>query len=119
MTESYRVFALTDGRDRILDINSDAFLADTAGWTQIDEGVGDRYHHAQNNYLPKPLYDERGIPRYKLVDGEVVERTPEEIEADYVPPEPVTPLEDRVGAVEIKTGDLEEALDMILSGVTE
>ena len=31
----------------------------------------------------------------------------------------MTPLEDRVDAVEIKTGDLEEALDMILSGVTE
>ena len=85
MPESYRVFALTDERDRILDINSDAFLADPAGWTQIDEGVGDRYHHAQGNYLPKSLYDERGIPRYKLVDGQVVERTQEEMEADYVP----------------------------------
>lgn len=119
MKEGYAVFILMDDSGRIISINSDAFLAETAGWTQIDEGVGDRYHHAQNNYLPKPLYDERGIPRYKLVDGEVVERTPEEIEADYVPPEPVTPLEDRVDAVEIKTGDLEEALDMILSGVTE
>lgn len=119
MPDSYRVFALTDERDRILDINSDAFLADPAGWTQIDEGVGDRYHHAHGNYLPKSLYDERGIPRYKLVDGQVVERTQEKMEADYVPPEPAPPLEDRVDAVEIKTGDLEEALDMILSGVTE
>lgn len=119
MVDLYRVFALTDERNRILDINSDAFLADPFGWTQIDEGVGDRYHHAQNNYLPSPKYDERGIPRYKLVDGKAQERTQEEMDADYVPPEPVPPLEDRVGAVEIKTGDLEEALDMILSGVTE
>lgn len=119
MIDLHRVFALTDERDRILDINSDAFLADSTGWVQIDEGVGDKYHHAQGNYLPGPKYDERGIPRYKLVDSEVVERTPEEIEADYVPPEAGASLEDRVGAVEIKTGDLEEALDMILSGVTE
>lgn len=122
MTESYRVFALTDERDRILDINSDAFLADTAGWVQIDEGIGDRYHHAQGNYFPKSKFDERGIPRYAYVpDGNPKwrERTQEEMDADYVPPEPVPPLEDRVDAVEIKTGDLEEALDMILSGVTE
>ena len=122
MTESYRVFALTDERDRILDINSDAFLADTAGWVQIDEGIGDRYHHAQGNYFPKSKFDERGIPRYAYVpDGNPKwrERTKEEMDADYVPPEPVPPLEDRVDAVEIKTGDLEEVLDMILSGVTE
>ena len=86
MTHSYRVFALTDERDRILDVNSDAFLDDPSGWVQIDEGVGDRYHHAQGNYLPKPKYDERGIPRYKLQDGKAVERTPEEIDADYTPP---------------------------------
>lgn len=122
MTESYRVFAFTDERNRILDINSDAFLTDPSGWVQIDEGIGDRYHHAQGNYFPKSKFDERGIPRYAYVpDGDPKwrERTQEEMDADYVPPEPVPPLEDRVDAVEIKTGDLEEALDMILSGVTE
>lgn len=87
MMESYKVFALADERDRILDINSDAFLTETAGWVQIDEGVGDRYHHAQGNYLAGPKYDERGTPRYKLVDGKAQERTPEEIDADYTPPE--------------------------------
>ena len=87
MTASYKVFALADERNRIIDINSDAFLTDTAGWAQIDEGVGDRYHHAQNNYLQGPRYDEHGIPRYKLQDGKAVERTQEEIDADYVPPE--------------------------------
>lgn len=72
--------------------------------------------------FPGPEFDARGIARYAYVpDGSPAwrERTQEEMDADYVPPEPVTPLEDRVGAVEIKTGDLEEALDMILSGVTE
>lgn len=72
--------------------------------------------------FPGPEFDARGIAQYAYVpDGSPAwrERTQEEMDADYVPPEPVTPLEDRVGAVEIKTGDLEEALDMILSGVTE
>lgn len=119
---SFKVFAMVTDTSNIIDVNSDAFLSDTTGWVQIDEGTGDRFHHAQNNYFPKPKYDERGIPRYAYVkDGSPKwrERTSEEMDADYVPPEPVTPLEDRVGAVEIKTGDLEEALDMILSGVTE
>lgn len=112
MTELYHVFVRVDGSGRILEINSDAFLTDTSEWTQIDEGVGDRYHHAQGNYLPKSLYDDRGIPRYKLQDGKAVERTPEEMDADYTPPETGTTLDERVCV-------LEEALDMILTGVTE
>lgn len=119
---TYKVFIKKDAQGRIVNIDSDAFMEGTTGWVYIDEGTGDRYHHAQNNYFPKPKYDKRGIPRYAYVeDGSPKwrERTQEEMDADYVPPEPVTPLEDRVGAVEIKTGDLEEALDMILSGVTE
>ncbi len=99
MEEGYAVFVLVDDSGRIISINSDAFLADTTEWVQIDEGTGDRFHHAQNNYLPKPLYDERGIPRYKLVDGEVVERTPEEIEADYVPPEVEPTAEELLAAL--------------------
>lgn len=99
MTEPYRVFALTDERDRIIDINSDAFLTDTAGWVQIDEGVGDRYHHAQNNYLPGPKYDERGIPRYNLQGGKAVECTPEEIDADYTPPEVEPTAEELLAAL--------------------
>ena len=99
MTETYRVYVLTDERDSILDVNSDTFLADTAGWVQIDEGVGDRYHHAQGNYLPGPKYDDRGIPRYKLVDGKAVERTPEEIDADYTPPEVEPTAEELLAAL--------------------
>lgn len=99
MIYSYRVFALADERDRIIDINSDAFLTDTAGWTQIDEGTGDRFHHAQGNYLPGPLYDERGIPRYKLVDGKAQERTQEEIDADYTPPEVEPTAEELLAAL--------------------
>lgn len=118
----YTVFVKHDKNDRITNVNSSAFLSDTTDWVQIDEGTGDRYHHAQNNYFPKPKYDDRGIPRYAYVpDGSPKwrERTQEEMEADYVPPVSETTLADRVGAVEIRTGDLEEALNLILSGVTE
>lgn len=83
------VYIKKDEKNRIVSINSDDFLSDITGWVQIDEGTGDRYHHAQGNYFPGPLYDDRGIPRYAYVpDGDPKwrERTPEEMDADYVPP---------------------------------
>lgn len=89
MNDVYKVYIRRDDAERIIDVNSDAFLSDATGWVQIDEGTGDRYHHAQGNYFPGPLYDDRGIPRYAYVpDGSPKwrERTPEEMDADYVPP---------------------------------
>lgn len=81
-TESCKVLVQTDDAGRVTAINSDAFVSGD-GWTAIDEGEGDRYRHAQNNYLLKPLTDERGVYRYKLVDGLVVQRTQAEMDADF------------------------------------
>jgi hypothetical protein len=81
-TESCKVLVQTDDAGRVTAINSDAFVSGD-GWTAIDEGEGDRYRHAQNNYLPKPLTDERGVYRYKLVDGLVAQRTQAEMDADF------------------------------------
>ena len=87
MEQPYKVLVRVDDAGRVVAINSSAFLQDADGWTEIDSGYGDKYHHAQGNYFDKPLYDERGIYRYKLADGKAVERTQEEMDADYVPPE--------------------------------
>lgn len=57
-TESCKVLVQIDDAGRVTAINSDAFVSGD-GWTAIDEGEGDRYRHAQNNYLLKPLTDER------------------------------------------------------------
>lgn len=81
-TESCKVLVQTDDAGRVTAINSDAFVSGD-GWAQIDEGEGDRYRHAQNNYLLKPLTDERGVYRYKLVDGLVAQRTQAEMDADF------------------------------------
>lgn len=81
-TESCKVLVRIDDAGRVTAINSNAFVSDN-GWTQIDEGKGDIYHHAQNNYLQKPLMDERGVYRYKLVDGLVAQRTQAEMDADF------------------------------------
>lgn len=90
----YKVYVKTDDTGRITAINSDVFLPNTDGWAQIDEGNDDKYHHAQGNYLPQPIRTNEGVPRYKLVDGEVQERTAEEMQADIdaIPPPPPDPV---------------------------
>ena len=89
-TEKSKVYVLPDAEGRILRIDGGYTLGnikDFTDWVLIDEGYGDRYNLCQGNYFDKPLYDERGICRYKLVNGRPVERTQEEMDADYVPPE--------------------------------
>lgn len=93
----------------VMEINSAAFLTDPTGWVQIDEGDGDRYMHAQGNYLPKPLMDAQGRYRYKLVEGAVVERTPEELAGD-ASSAPVPSNAERLAAVEAAV------LDLVLGG---
>nr|DAF74158.1 MAG TPA: hypothetical protein [Caudoviricetes sp.] len=79
---TYKVYAMVDASGRITAINSNAFLPNVEGWTEIDAGMGDKYHHAQNNYLPGPLMDRQGICQYKLADGKAVLRTQAEMDAD-------------------------------------
>ena len=35
----------------------------------IDEGSGDKYAHAQSNYLEKRIYDDQGRYNYKYIDN--------------------------------------------------
>ena len=102
----YIVYAKLDEANRITAVNSSAFLPDTTGWTEIDSGYGDKYHHAQGNYFPQPIMNDLGIYRYKLVDGKPVERTQEEMDADYVPPEVKPTTEQRVDTLEATTDDI-------------
>ena len=99
MEEQYTVYIRTDEAGRIAEVNSSAFLADTAGWTAINEGYGDQYHHAQGNYFPLPLYGTDGCANYKLVDGAPVERTEVEKAAEIAArPAPEPTQLDRVEA---------------------
>lgn len=75
----YIVYVKVSDSGYIIDINSSAFLADLSGWVAIDEGFGDEHHHAQNNYLPKPIITDGGAYRYKMFYGDAVECSAEEI----------------------------------------
>jgi hypothetical protein len=79
--QKIKVYAKVDSAGCITAINSSVFLTDFVDWIQIDEGVGDKYAHAQSQYLEKPLFDSIGY-NFKLSEGKAVERTDEEKQAD-------------------------------------
>ena len=108
--QPYVVYVKVDESNRITAINSSEFLTDVTVWIEIDQGFGDKYHHAQGNYFDKPLCDERGFYRYKLVDGKPVERTQEEMDADYVPPEVKPTQLDRIEAQALYTALMTDTL---------
>lgn len=127
--QQYDVYVKLDDQNLIISVNSSAFLPDVTGWTEIDSGYGDKYHHAQGNYFPKPIMDERGIYRYKayqFVDapaGKIIarffkddmeywifERTQEEMDADYTPPEAVPTQLDRIEAQALYTALMTDTL---------
>ena len=102
------VYVKIDSSGYITAVNSSAFLTDTTGWTEIDSGYGDKYHHAQGNYFPQPIRTMGGAYRYKLVDGQPVECTAEEIAAqeEALKPVPTPSLENRVEVLESTTDDM-------------
>lgn len=87
-----KVYVKTDTESVITDINSDTFLKSVEEYILIDEGVGDRFAHAQGNYLEHGLFDERGRYNYKLHDGAVVKLT--EAEKEELFPVSVSTLSD-------------------------
>ena len=77
----YKVYVKINATNYITDVNSSEFLTNLTDWIAIDEGSGDKYHHAQGNYFPKPIITDGGAYRYKLVDGMPMECSAEEIAA--------------------------------------
>ena len=77
-----RVYVKTDNKNRVIAVNSEIFIKDTSGWVEIDNGDGDRFAHAQGNYLPKAITDENGVYRYKFENGGIAERSADEMAAD-------------------------------------
>lgn len=74
MENEYKVYvSLQDGY--ITSINSDIFLSEEEMSTmkEIDRGQGDKYAHAQSQYLEKGLVDEQGRCNYKFLEGKVIE----------------------------------------------
>ena len=111
--DNYRVFVRADDVGRVISINSSAFVKDMEGMVEIDAGQGDRYHHAQGNYLSGPLMDVRGIYRYKMDGNVIVERTREEMDGDYTQPEKAPSYDDRLKDLESVVASIKRVVDKI------
>ena len=106
-----RVFIKTDSKNRITAVNSEIFISDFSGWTEIDSGDGDKFAHAQGNYFPKPIMDENGIYRYKFENGVISERSEDEMAADMPTPEYSVSTEQRLEAME---NAVEEIINILM-----
>lgn len=108
-----KVYVKTDEGNRIIAIDGGYTPPENLdGWTQIDEGRGDKYNLCQNNYLPGSLYTHNGIPRYKLQDGKAVERSAEEIESDKVSTESHIQTPEQSAVLMMRAVFAQQAADM-------
>ena len=103
-----KVYVKINENNEITEIASSIFLEDTEGWIEIDEGQGDKYAHAQSQYLKKGITDNQGRYNYKLVDSEVVEVSEDEKPTIEIKPQITS--EERIAALE------KAMLEMILGG---
>lgn len=105
-----RVYIKIDSENRVTAVNSEIFISDILGWVEIDNGDGDKFAHAQGNYLPQPLTDENGVYRYKYENGVISERSEDEMAADMPEPAPVPPTNEELAAA------IAELAEVICSG---
>ncbi|NFO55921.1 hypothetical protein FDB39_03300 [Clostridium botulinum] len=80
-----QVYIKTDKNNCIVNIESTISNIDFIDWIYIDEGIGQKYSHAQNYYLDKSLMDNQGRCNYKYEEGTVIELTDEEKKILYPP----------------------------------
>lgn len=106
----YKVYIQVDENNVVKRIDSEWNINDIENWIYLDEGLGDKYHHAQSGYLEKGLFDDLGRFNYKYVDGALIELTEEEKETLFPTQEPVPTLEERVTLTESSIADIENAM---------
>lgn len=101
-----KVYIQVDERDRVIAINSSVFLTDITEWILVDEGQGDKYTHAQGNYLSEPLQEEHGIPLWYSDGEQVLRRSDEDVQEDInaLPPAPPTELEQLQAVIDALMG---------------
>ncbi len=84
--KGYDIYIKVNNDNCVTSINSNIFIDNLNDWILVDSNVqGDKGAHAQGNYLPKPLTTSEGYYRYKYDNGNVIERSEDEINSDAFP----------------------------------
>ena len=102
-------YVVTDEEGRILRGFSDDFEQPDANAICINEDGG--RHFEANGVCNPGLINGDGVALYKFVDGQVVERTPAELEADKPIIVPIPTIEERTEALE------NAMLELIMGGI--
>lgn len=68
-----KVLIKINDEKEIIDITSSIFLKEYSDYIEIDSGNGDKYAHAQNMYLNKPLIDQHNRYNYKYLNETIEE----------------------------------------------
>ena len=102
--DGYKLYIRVDAAGTIVHGFSYAFELPQDGDILLTDD-GPRHFHL---YWPEPLTNERGQYRYKWIDGQRVERTPEELDAEWSqrPPAPKTPEQERLDLIQKALDDL-------------
>ena len=84
MEMRYDVYVRVDDAGRIISCEGGRTIENVTNnpqfnWVLIDSGSEAKHEFCQTQYFVGGLYSDGGAYRYKLVDGEPVECTPEEI----------------------------------------
>ena len=74
LEQPIKVYIKINLNNEVIDINSEIFIKDLTGWVYIDSGFGDKYAHAQSQYLEKGLINEDGHYNYKYINGGIIEQ---------------------------------------------
>lgn len=110
MENEYKVYVSLQG-GYITSINSEIFLSqeEIQTMTEIDRGEGDKYAHAQGQYLEKELVDKYGRYNYKYVEGKVIEVAEAE-KPTIKEPEQQATAQDRIEAQVMYTAMMTDTL---------
>lgn len=111
-----KVYVLTDENGVITRVEGGYTMSNIQNideWTYIDSGYGDKYNLCQSNYFEDGLFTEDFLYRYKLVDGQPVHRTEEELQAERdaiaAIPAPVDPRDAVIAQLMREVAELKNA----------
>ena len=71
--EAIGVYIKLNSNNEIVEICSHIFITDLSGWVFVDKGHGDRYAHAQSQYLQHPILKD-GKFNYVYEKGEITKK---------------------------------------------
>ena len=74
MSDKIEVYIKINEKNEITEINSSVFVSKNDNYIKIDDGCGDKYVHAQNLYLEKPIISRNFEYNYIYKDGKIVEK---------------------------------------------